>query len=191
MKWSTTHILFNYLCYFRSCASPSAYRRSYCPEVSNRIQAILTSDLWRTSTPSTNCGLGPRKRAHCGRRAQYEHRICAFTFYIFRALLACFVSFSRLDSPSGSRTVPVGLGLLTVEGPRSHSDTPHSVRLLWTSDQPVAQTSTWQHKGKHSFSRRYSNPQSQQANGRSPTQPPRPALLYCVMYLQHTAYILQ
>jgi len=25
-----------------------------------------------------------------------------------------------------------------------HSDTPHSVGLLWTSDQPDAETSTWQ-----------------------------------------------
>jgi hypothetical protein len=32
-----------------------------------------------------------------------------------------------------------------VEASRSHSDTPHSVGLLWTSDQPVAETSTWQH----------------------------------------------
>ena len=31
----------------------------------------------------------------------------------------------------------VGLGLLIVEVPRSHSDTPHSVGLLWTSDRPV------------------------------------------------------
>ena len=29
------------------------------------------------------------------------------------------------------------------EVPRSHSDTPHSVGLLWTSDRPVAGTSTW------------------------------------------------
>jgi hypothetical protein len=28
---------------------------------------------------------------------------------------------------------------------RLHSDTPHSVGLLWTSDQLVAETSTWQH----------------------------------------------
>jgi len=28
---------------------------------------------------------------------------------------------------------------------RSHSDTPHSVGLLWTSDKPDAETSTWQH----------------------------------------------
>jgi hypothetical protein len=36
----------------------------------------------------------------------------------------------------GSRAV-VGLGLLIVEVPRSHSDMPHSVGLLWTSDQTV------------------------------------------------------
>ena len=33
-------------------------------------------------------------------------------------------------------TVPVGQGLLIIEDSRSHSDTPHSVGLLWTSDQP-------------------------------------------------------
>jgi hypothetical protein len=27
----------------------------------------------------------------------------------------------------------------------SHSDTPHSVGLLWTRDRPVAEASTWQH----------------------------------------------
>ena len=37
---------------------------------------------------------------------------------------------------------PVGQGLLIVEKSRSHSDTPHSVGLLWTSDRPDAQTST-------------------------------------------------
>jgi hypothetical protein len=36
-------------------------------------------------------------------------------------------------------------GLLTVEASRSHSDTPHSVGLFWTSDQSVAETSTSQH----------------------------------------------
>jgi len=36
------------------------------------------------------------------------------------------------------------LGFLS-EVARSHSDTPHSVGLLWTSDHPVADTSTWQH----------------------------------------------
>jgi hypothetical protein len=40
----------------------------------------------------------------------------------------------------------VGQGLLFVEASRSHFiDTPHSVGLLWTSDQPDAETSTWEH----------------------------------------------
>jgi len=40
----------------------------------------------------------------------------------------------------------VGQGLLTVEASRSHSlDAPHSLRLLWPSDLPDAETSTWQH----------------------------------------------
>jgi hypothetical protein len=39
----------------------------------------------------------------------------------------------------------VGQGLLIIEASRSHLDTPHSVGLLWTSDRPVAETSTSQH----------------------------------------------
>jgi hypothetical protein len=46
---------------------------------------------------------------------------------------------------------------------------PHSVGLLWTSDQPIAETSTWQHTtrtiDRHQCPRWGSNPQSQQASG--------------------------
>jgi hypothetical protein len=35
-----------------------------------------------------------------------------------------------------------GQGLLIIEASRSHSDTLHSVGLLWTSDQPDAETYT-------------------------------------------------
>jgi len=71
----------------------------------------------------------------------------------------------------------VGQGLLVVEGLQSHSDTPHSIGLLWTSDQLVAQTSTLQHSvlttyrqtDRYPCSRRDSNPQFQQASGRKPT----------------------
>jgi len=35
----------------------------------------------------------------------------------------------------------VGQGLLIIEASRSRSDTPHSVVLLWTSDQSDAETS--------------------------------------------------
>jgi hypothetical protein len=33
-----------------------------------------------------------------------------------------------------------------IEASRSHLDTAHSVGLLWTSDQPVTGTSTFEHK---------------------------------------------
>jgi len=39
----------------------------------------------------------------------------------------------------------VGQGLLIMEDSWSNSDTPHSVGLLWTSDQPDTKTSTWKH----------------------------------------------
>jgi len=42
-------------------------------------------------------------------------------------------------------TAPLGQGLLIVEDSWSHSDAPHLVGLLWTSDQPDTETSTWQH----------------------------------------------
>jgi hypothetical protein len=43
----------------------------------------------------------------------------------------------------------MGQGLLIVEASRSHSDTRHTVGLLWTSVQPDAHTSTWQHYKTH------------------------------------------
>jgi len=55
----------------------------------------------------------------------------------------------------------------------THNDAPQSVGLLWTSDQSVAETSTWQHTtlttDKHPCPRWDSNSQSQQASGRRPT----------------------
>ena len=71
-------------------------------------------------------------------------------------------------SPPMAQQPLVGQGLLTVE-----ASLPHSVGLLWTSDQPVAQTSTWQNTtlttDRHPCSRRDSNPQSHQSSGRRPT----------------------
>jgi hypothetical protein len=36
----------------------------------------------------------------------------------------------------------MGLGILSIEVSRSHSDTPQSVGLLWTKELPVAETPT-------------------------------------------------
>ena len=47
--------------------------------------------------------------------------------------------------PMAQEPLMVG-GLLIIKALRWHSNTPHSVGLLWTSDQPVAETSTWQQK---------------------------------------------
>jgi len=64
-----------------------------------------------------------------------------------------------------------GQGLLIIGASRSHSNTPYSVGLLWTNDQPDAETSTLQHttQQRHPCPRRDSNSQYQQASGRRPT----------------------
>jgi len=64
----------------------------------------------------------------------------------------------------------MGQNPVTIQAARSHSDTRHSVGLLWTSDQPDAETSTWQHttltRDRQPCPRRHSNPRSQQPSGR-------------------------
>ena len=66
----------------------------------------------------------------------------------------------------------VGQVLRLVSDSWSCLDTPHSVGFLWTSDQPDAEISTWQHttlrRDRHPCHRRATNPQSQQASGCRP-----------------------
>jgi len=61
---------------------------------------------------------------------------------------------------------PAGQDLLIIEALRLHWDTPHSAGLLWTSDHPDAETSTWQHttltRNRYPCPRQDSNPQLQQ-----------------------------
>ena len=70
-------------------------------------------------------------------------------------------------APSGPG--PTHLGGFSI----THNDAPQSVRLLWTNDQLVAQTSTRQHTklttDKRPCPRWDSNPQLQQASDRRPT----------------------
>jgi hypothetical protein len=46
---------------------------------------------------------------------------------------------------STARQPIVVQGVLIIDVSRLHSDTPHSVGLLWMSDQPDKETFTWQH----------------------------------------------
>jgi len=63
---------------------------------------------------------------------------------------------------------PVGQSLLILEASRSRSDTPHSVRLLWVSDQPDAEdlylTTHNTHKRQIPCPRRDWKSQTQQAS---------------------------
>jgi len=71
-----------------------------------------------------------------------------------------------------ARQPPVGQGLLIVEISRSHSVTPQSIGLLWTSDQLVAETSdNIQHSQETNIHAPLpdSNLQFPQAIGRRPT----------------------
>ena len=95
----------------------------------------------------------------------------------------CIFLHSRVPSPvmgeNGQKSAflylgaTVLVGLLIIEDSRSHSDTPQSVGLLWTGDQLVTETFTWQHTklttDRHSCPWRVWNPQSQQASGYRPT----------------------
>jgi hypothetical protein len=76
------------------------------------------------------------------------------------------VSFVWHNSPHGPGP-PHSRGFLI-----THNDPPHLVELLWTSEQPIAETSTRQHATltteRHPCLRLYSNPQSQGASGHSP-----------------------
>jgi hypothetical protein len=83
----------------------------------------------------------------------------------------------------------------------SHSVThTHSVGLLWTRDQPMAETSTWQHttvtRDSYPCPRLDSNPQSQEASGYrltpSTTQPSESAkcLFLCANTLLSVSRLL-
>jgi hypothetical protein len=65
---------------------------------------------------------------------------------LFKILLVCWTFLMRCIYFVMAQKRLVGQRFLIVEVSRLHSDAPlNSVGLIWTSDQPVAETSTWQH----------------------------------------------
>jgi hypothetical protein len=79
---------------------------------------------------------------------------CPYVCYLTN-LFKCYVFFNVFAAKKNQNKLSLlflrrfglysGCGLPFYGVSRSHSNTPHSVGLLWTSDQPHAQTSTWQH----------------------------------------------
>jgi hypothetical protein len=57
--------------------------------------------------------------------------------------------YSFFPTPSMAQQPLVGQGFLNIEASRSHSETPQYEGLLWTSDQPDAETSTLQTHNTH------------------------------------------
>jgi hypothetical protein len=65
--------------------------------------------------------------------------IVGVAFAVLPSALIITIIFIMAQQP------PEAQGLLIVEDSRSHSDTPHMVGLLWTSDQLGTEIFTWQH----------------------------------------------
>jgi len=53
-----------------------------------------------------------------------------------------YINPSMLFSLPKTQQPQVGHGVHIIEAPRSHSDTSHSVALLWKGDQPISETCT-------------------------------------------------
>ena len=83
-------------------------------------------------------------------------------FYLVYLQMSFGWQSKHLFPPNGKISPRCVRAPLTVEDSWSHSDTPHSVGLLWTGDQPVAETFTWQYitllRERHPWPRRDSNP---------------------------------
>jgi hypothetical protein len=107
-----------------------------------------------------------RRDSVCHIFTQHNWKSCLKKYSLCKLKAVCVSLKSQFFFPMAWQPLG-GLGRLIFRGfTITHFlDTPHSVGLLWTSDQPVAQTSTWQHTtlrtDRHPCPRRYSNPQSQ------------------------------
>ena len=78
----------------------------------------------------------------------YEYICMPMYIFIFRiCMYVCPYTHTHTHTyfPPVVQEPLMSQGLLIIKALRSHSDTPHSVGLFWTSDQPDSKTSTWQH----------------------------------------------
>jgi len=87
----------------------------------------------------------------------HEHQMAVITISLILQLVLVYIFSPMEQQPL------VGQGFLIIGALRSHSDTPHSIRLLWTGDQPDVETSTLQNTKETDI----------QALGKFPTHNPR------------------
>ena len=122
----------------------------------NFVREVIRSDLVRETARGGFCSYPHSVQKSCGTVCWVDHgrlRPNHFQFVIPPSLPPV------AWQPSVSRC-PLW------EVSRSHSDTPQSVGLFWTSVQPDASTSTWQHTiDRHPYHRWDSNPHSQKVSG--------------------------
>jgi hypothetical protein len=86
----------------------------------------------------------------------------------------------------------VGQSLLIIKASQSYLETPDSVRLLWISDHPDAETCIWQHttltRDRDACPWLDSNPRSQEARGFRPTPLDRAATRFGTFELPTLLY---
>ena len=89
-----------------------------------------------------------------------------FFYVLYWNIMHCISgigSVPRLEASAMTQQPVVEQGRLIIETSLSHSDTPHSVALLWTSDQPHAETYTWQNTTLTGDGHRTHNPSKRTA----------------------------
>jgi len=133
-----------------------------------------------TCIGSTFCGL--HNRGICGwvdllQTQIFDCKMCGAVGSWSSLLALCTVQYTILyiyiyfffsgSATQGGSWPPHSWGFLI-----THNDAPQAVGLLWTSNQLVAETSTWQHTtlttDKYPCPQWDSNPRSQQASGCTP-----------------------
>jgi hypothetical protein len=113
----------------------SAHRTAFC---------IKTQTTWRALCREWDLYQQPvynRTRPELQARLL---RVCVLVFGYPCCGLLCSWGTRVIFFPMAQQPL-VGQGLLIIEALRSHTNTPHSVGPLSTSDQPDAETCTWQH----------------------------------------------
>jgi hypothetical protein len=153
------------LCYWLTAHSP-------CWETTSLPTActggVPLAENWLTgSCLSAPASTPDTRQSACGRR-------CWRKEWYLMVIWGQWLSFLTRQFPPSTpswRNSPWWARSFSLSRLHNHTLSACSVGLLWTIDQPNAETSTWQHTQhlQETMPRRDSNPQSQETSGRRPT----------------------